>query len=126
MELPVKSRKELGLEGTTTKEIKNKQVDFSKVPPGQHNRVGKSDIQQKSRQLQGMILDLLTNDFSDLNIQRVMEKVNKQKPEQILGLVKAVLPKDVNMEVEHKKTAPIVIPGLTATQQLTRGALNGN
>ena len=59
-----------------------------------------------------MILDVFTNEYSTLSIDKVMERVSKESPQALLGLAKAVLPKDINIEVEEVKHVPIIIPAL--------------
>ena len=120
MELPVKSRKDLNLRETEHKTAKNKTgLSFSAFNPGA--AAGNvNEIKKKARQLHGMILETLTNEFSPVNINNVIKRVAKEKPEQILQLAKAVIPKDINVEVEEKRTAPIIIPALN------RGSQNPN
>jgi len=125
MKLPIKTRKQSGLNGkpvTRTnigqkaKEVLAQSTKTNRIKTSfsSTENVGNtvSEIKRKSRELQAMILEVLTNPFSELNIIKVMEKVKREKPEKIMDMARAVLPKDINIEVEEKRFAPVIIPAL--------------
>lgn len=128
MQLKVKSRKQLNLgvkptgKGNKNTPAANKRFTSSSSPQygASSSNTSMSEIKRKSQQLQSIILDCFTNPLSDVHAEKVISKVSKEKPEALLGLMKSVIPKDVNVQVEEKRTVPVIIPALN------RGANNGN